>query len=148
MSSQISPIRSDDDHARALAEIEALWSAPEGSEEADRLEVLATLVDAYERERHAIELPDPVEAITFRLEQAGLDRADLAEILGGKARVSELLNRRRPLSLRMIRALHEELGVPAEVLIRPLATAPKVASRGTSARKRRAASLKQKQARA
>jgi HTH-type transcriptional regulator/antitoxin HigA len=114
----IHPIRDDQDHARALAQIERLWSAELGSRAGDLLEVLSTLVEAYEREHHAIDPPDPIEAIKFRVEQAGLDRAALAEILGSKARVSEILNRKRRLTLPMIRALNAKLGIPAEVLIR------------------------------
>ncbi len=113
----IHPIRNDEDHARALAEIERLWGAPEGSAEAEALEVLVTLVDAYETKHHRIDPPDPIEAILFRVEQQGLTRADLVPILGSRARVSEVLNRRRPLTLGMIRRLRRALGISADVLI-------------------------------
>ncbi len=113
----VRPIRNDRDHARALKEIKRLWGAKRGSSEADRLDVLVTLVDAYEARHHAILPPHPVEAILFRMEQAGLSRADLVRILGSRARVSEVLNRRRPLSLTMIRRLRKELGISADVLV-------------------------------
>ncbi len=113
----IRPIRDDEDHARALAQIEALWGAEEGTPEAEQLEVLVTLVDVYEAEHHAISPPDPISAIEFRMEQQGLTRKDLEPALGGRARVSEILNRKRPLSLRMIRRLRTELGLSADVLL-------------------------------
>ncbi len=114
----IRPIRTEEDYEAALARIEALWDAAPGSEEADELEVLATLVDVYEEEHEPIPPPDPVEAILFRLEQSGRTRKDLAEILGvGRGRVSEILNRRRGLSLSMIRKLARSMNIPAEVLI-------------------------------
>ncbi len=114
----IRPIRTEEDYEAALARIEALWDAAPGSEEADELEVLATLVDVYEEGHEPIPPPDPVEAILFRLEQSGRTRKDLAEILGvGRGRVSEILNRRRGLSLSMIRKLARRMHVPAEVLI-------------------------------
>jgi HTH-type transcriptional regulator/antitoxin HigA len=115
--SAIHPIRNDEDHAQALAEIERLWGAPDGSPEAESLEVLVTLVDAYEARHHRVDPPDPVEAILFRLEQQGLTRADLVPILGSRARVSEILNRKRPLTLAMIRRLRRALGISADVLI-------------------------------
>jgi HTH-type transcriptional regulator/antitoxin HigA len=117
MNVHVQAIRNDRDHARALEQIEQLWGAEALSPEADLLEVLVTLVDAYEARYHAIALPDPIEAIKFRMEQAGLSRADLEPILGGRGRVSEVLNRRRKLSIEMIRRLHSELGIPAEVLL-------------------------------
>jgi HTH-type transcriptional regulator/antitoxin HigA len=117
--SDVKPIRSEADHAAALAEIELLWGAPSGTPEGDRLDVLATLIDSYESEHHAIDPPDPIEAIKFRMEQQGLTRKDLEGILGTRTRVAEVLNRRRGLSIHMIRRLHETLGISAEVLIRP-----------------------------
>jgi HTH-type transcriptional regulator / antitoxin HigA len=110
----IHPIRNDSDHESALKRIEALMSAEEGTPEGDELEVWATLVDAYEKAHFPINGPDPVEAITFRMEQLGLDRKDLEPFLGSRARVSEILNKRRGLSLAMIRSLHE---IPLDALI-------------------------------
>jgi HTH-type transcriptional regulator/antitoxin HigA len=115
----VKPIRSEADHAAALAEVEQLWGAPADTPEGDRLDILATLIDAYESEHHAIDPPDPIEAIKFRMEQQGLTRKDLEGILGTRTRVAEVLNRRRGLSIHMIRRLHETLGISAEVLIRP-----------------------------
>ncbi|MGH6681605.1 MAG: helix-turn-helix domain-containing protein [Bradyrhizobium sp.] len=117
--SEIKPIRSEADHAAALAEVECLWGARLGTPEGDRLDILATLIDAYEAEHHPIDPPDPIEAIKFRMEQQGLTRKDLEGILGTRTRVAEVLNRRRGLSIAMIRRLHEKLGISAEVLIRP-----------------------------
>ena len=116
---EIKPIRNEADYEAALAEIEQLWGARSGTPEGDRLDVLATLIDAYEAEHYPIDPPDPIEAITFRMEQQGLTRKDLEGILGTRTRVAEVLNRRRGLSINMIRKLHEKLGISAEVLIRP-----------------------------
>jgi len=116
---EIKPIRSEADYEAALAEVKRLWGARLGTPEGDRLDVLATLIDAYERENHPIDPPDPIEAIKFRMEQQGLTRKDLEGILGTRTRVAEVLNRRRGLSITMIRQLHEKLGISAEVLIRP-----------------------------
>ena len=103
----IRPIRNNSDHENALKRIEALMSALQDTAEGDELDVLATLVDAYEKEHFPIDAPDPVEAIKFRMEQMGLERKDLEPYLGSRARVSEVLNKRRGLSLAMIRSLHE-----------------------------------------
>ena len=113
----IRPIRTSRDHAEALRKIERLWGARRGSRDADDLEVLITLVDAYEATRHPIAPPDPIDAILFRLEQMGLARGDLVEIMGTRARVSEVLNRRRPLTIAMIAKLRDKLGISADVLI-------------------------------
>ena len=113
----VRPIRNDEDHELAMGRIEALWGAEPGTPEADQLEVLVTLVEAYEAEHHAIGPPDPIEAILFRMEQAGLTRKDLEPYIGSRARVSEILNRRRPLTLAMIRRLRDGLGIPADVLV-------------------------------
>ena len=113
----IRPIRNTDDHESALKRIQALMSAKAGTDDGDELDVLATLVDAYEAKHFPIESPDPIEAIRFRMEQLGLDRKDLEPFIGSRARVSEVLNKRRGLSLKMIRALHEELDIPLEALI-------------------------------
>jgi HTH-type transcriptional regulator / antitoxin HigA len=120
--SEIKPIRSEADYEAALAEIETLWGARLGTLEGDRLDVLATLIDAYEAEHHAIDPPDPIEAIKFRMEQQGLARKDLEGLLGTRTRVAEVLKRRRGLSINMIRRLHDELGIAAEILIRPCGT--------------------------
>jgi HTH-type transcriptional regulator/antitoxin HigA len=116
---EIRPIKTDADCDAALREIERLWAAPEGSPEGDRLDVLVTLVEAYERSRFPIDMPDPIEAIRFRLEQQGADTKVLVGVIGSRTRVYEVLRRDRPLSLQMIRRLHERLQIPAEVLIRP-----------------------------
>jgi len=119
MSGEVRPIRSEADYEAALGEVERLWGAKLGTAEGDRLDVLATLIDAYEDEHHPIDPPDPIEAIKFRMEQQGLTRKDLEAIIGTRTRVAEILNRRRGLSIAMIRRLHEKLGISAEVLIRP-----------------------------
>jgi HTH-type transcriptional regulator/antitoxin HigA len=119
MALEVKPIRSEADYEAALAEIERLWGAKAGTLEGDRLDVLATLIDAYESEHDPFDPPDPIEAIKFRMEQQGLTRRDLEAILGTRARVAEVLNRKRDLSIGMIRRLHERLGISAEVLIRP-----------------------------
>lgn len=120
MEADVKPIRSAADHEAALAEIELLWGAKDGTPEGDRLDVLATLVDAYESEFCRFDPPDPIEAIKFRMEQQGLTRRDLETMLGTRARVAEVLNRKRDLSISMIRRLHDGLGVSADVLIRPV----------------------------
>jgi HTH-type transcriptional regulator / antitoxin HigA len=113
----IHPIRTQRDHAGALRQIEKLWGARAGSPAAEKLEVLITLVDAYEAKHHRIDPPDPIEAIRFRMEQEGLARADLEKLIGSRARVSEILNRRRPLTVAMIRRLRDALGISADVLV-------------------------------
>ncbi len=120
MGAEVRPVRSEADYEAAMAEIERLWGAKSGTLEGDRLDVLATLVDAYESEHDPIDPPDPIEAIKFRMDQQGLTRRDLEAILGTRARVAEVLNRKRDLSIGMIRRLHERLGISAEVLIRPV----------------------------
>jgi len=118
----LKPIRSEADYDAALAEVERLWGAPAGTLEGDRLDILATLVEAYENEHYPMDPPDPIEAIKFRMEQQGLTRKDLEGILGSRTRVAEVLKRRRGLSINMIRRLHEKLGISVEVLIRPTRT--------------------------
>ena len=113
----IKPIKSENDHKSALAEIEKLWSAKKGTSRGDRLDILTTLVEAWEDRHHRIDPPDPIEAILFRMDQEGLTRKDLEPYIGPKQRVSDILTRKRSLSLRMIRNLHAGLGIPAEVLI-------------------------------
>jgi HTH-type transcriptional regulator/antitoxin HigA len=114
---KVKPIRSERDYRQALKEIERLMDARAGTAQGDRLDVLATLVEAWEKKHHAIEAPDPIEAIRFAMEQRGLKRRDLEPLIGSRARVAEVLNRRRALTLPMIRRLHLELGIPAESLI-------------------------------
>src|SRR6266852_8980524 len=119
MAGELKPIRSKSDHKKALAEVERLWGARSGTPAGDRLDVLATLIDAHETEHYPMDPPDPIEAIKFRMEQQGLTRKDLEPLIGTRTRVAEVLNRKRGLSVGMIRRLHERLGISAEVLIRP-----------------------------
>jgi HTH-type transcriptional regulator/antitoxin HigA len=116
---EIKPIRTKSDYKRTLREIERLWDAKQRTPEGDRLDVLATLVEAYEKKHFPIDPPDPIEAIRFRLEQQGLDPRALVGVIGGRSRVYEVMERKRALSLEMIRRLHQHFGIPAEVLIRP-----------------------------
>jgi HTH-type transcriptional regulator / antitoxin HigA len=115
----VRPIRSEHDYESALSEVEGLFESRPGTPEGDRLEVLVALVEAYERKHHPIPPPDPIEALLYHMESRGLTRRDLEPYLGSRARVAEVLNRRRSLTIEMIRRLHEGLGLPAEVLIRP-----------------------------
>ena len=115
----IKPIKTESDYQSALREIEKLFGAEPGTSAGDRLEVLATLVEAYEDEHYNIPAPDPVEAIFYFMESRGLTRADLEPYIGSRARVSEVLNRKRPLTLSMIQRLNAELGIPAEILVKP-----------------------------
>lgn len=115
----IRPLRTEDDYKTALGEIENLWGAPYSSPEGDRLEVLVTLVEAYEQKHYPIDPPDPIEAILHQMESQGLNRRDLEPLLGSRGRVSEILNRKRPLSIEMIRSLHTNLGISADVLVQP-----------------------------
>lgn len=114
----IKPIKTERDYRRVLKEIDGLMDARPNTPEGDRLDVLATLAEAWEARHHAIEAPDPVEAIRFAMEQRGLTRRDLEPLIGSRARVAEVLNRKRQLTLRMIRLLHSKLGISAEALIR------------------------------
>lgn len=115
---EIRPIKSDSDYQATLKEIEGLMAAEAGSPEGDRLDVLVTLVEAYERRHYPLDFPDPVEAIKFRMEQQGLTVDDLVPVIGRRNRVYEILARKRPLTLRMIEGLHEVFGIPAESLLR------------------------------
>jgi len=115
----IRPIRTETDYEAALAEIDHLFDAAPYTPEGDRLEVLATLVEAYEEQHYSIPAPDPIEALKYHMESRGLCRRDLEPYLGSRARVAEVLNRKRPLSLQMIRRLHTGLGIAAEILIQP-----------------------------
>lgn len=114
----VRPVRTEADYDAALCEIEALMDARPGTSDGDRLDVLVTLVQAYEARHHSVPPPDPVDAIRFRMEQAGLMPRDLEPFIGSRARVSEVLNRRRSLTLPMIRRLAEGLQLAAEVLVR------------------------------
>lgn len=118
---EIRPIRTEEDYKQSLREVSAYFdNEPQpGSPDGDRFEILLTLVAAYESKHYPVELPDPVEAIKFRMEQAGLTAKDLVPAIGQLNRVYEILNRKRPLTLKMIWNLHEKLGIPAESLIRP-----------------------------
>jgi HTH-type transcriptional regulator/antitoxin HigA len=116
----IKPIRTGADHERALRRIETLWRSPLGSPKGDELEVLVTLVEAYEERNFPVDLPDPLEAIRFRLEQKGKDLSALVGVVGQRTRVYEVMRGDRPLSLQMIRNLHDRLGIPAEVLLKPV----------------------------
>ena len=113
----IRPIKTEVDYDAALAEVEALWGADTDTPEGDKLDVLITLVEAYEAKQHPIDPPDPVEAILFRMEQSGLKRKDLEAFIGRSGRVSEVLNRKRPLTVEMIRKLWKGLHIPLESLI-------------------------------
>ena len=117
---QLKPIKTDADHEAALLEIERLWGASEGTADGDRLEILITLAEAYEDAHFPMDMPDPIEAIKFRLEQQGVDKKALIGIIGSRTRVHEVLRRDRALSLTMIRRLNEKLKIPAEILIRPV----------------------------
>lgn len=114
----IKPIKSERDYRRVLKEIDALMDAKAKTAAGDRLDVLVTLAEAWEQKHYPISAPDPVDAIQFAMEQRGLSRRDLEAYIGSRARVAEILNRKRSLTLSMIRKLHSGLGIPAEVLIR------------------------------
>jgi len=119
MATELKPIRNEVDYEAALSEAQKLWGAKTGTPDGDRLDILATLIDVYEAKHHPIDPPDPVEAILFRMEQQGLTRKDLEPLIGPRNRVADILNRKRGLSIEMIRQLHDRLGISAEVLIRP-----------------------------
>ena len=134
---EIHPIRNDRDHAKAVRQLEKVWGAAAGTREADAFEILVTLIDAYEAKHHPIDPPDPIEAIKFRMEQNGLTRADLEPMIGSRARVSEVLNRQRPLTIAMIRKLRDGLGISGDVLIGG-ASAPKARKKTIAAFEARA----------
>lgn len=115
----IKPIRTETDYEDALKEVEKLWGTAPGTPDGDRFEVLFTLVEAYEDQHYPILPPDPVAAIEYYMDSRELDRRDLEQYIGSSGRVSEILNRKRPLTLGMIRKLNAGLGIPAEVLIQP-----------------------------
>lgn len=118
----IRPIRNDNDHRAALAEIDACWGAAEGTEEADRLDVLVTLVESYEAKRWPIEATesfDPVDVLHYAIEELGHSQTELAELLGSRSRASEILARRRALTVEMIHKISEAWKIPADLLVRP-----------------------------
>jgi len=118
----IKPIKTEADYQTALEQIEKLFDAAPDTPEGDLLEVLVTLVEAYEEKHYSIPKPDPIEAILYHMESRGLTRRDLQPYIGSRARVSEVLNRKRSLTMEMIRNLHKGLGIPAEILIQPYHT--------------------------
>ncbi|MCU7548596.1 helix-turn-helix domain-containing protein [Chitinophagaceae bacterium LB-8] len=113
----IKPIKTKKDYQAAMERLEMIFDAKPGTPEGDELEVLGILIDKYEQERYPIGFPDPIEAIKFRMEQLGYSQGDLAKIVGLKSRASEILNKKRKLTLEMIRQLHQVLGIPTDVLI-------------------------------
>ena len=113
----IKPIRTQRDYHTALKRLEVIFDSKPGSKEGDELEVLGLLIEKYEQEHFPIDFPDPIEAIKFRMEQMGYSQNDLAEVVGLKSRASEILNRKRKLTLDMIRQLHHAFGIPTDVLI-------------------------------
>jgi len=115
----VRPIRTEADYEAALAEVGTLMHARPGTADGDRLDILTTLIEAYEAEHHAIDAPDPVALIEFVMEQRGLDRAAIGKFIGERGRVSEVLSKKRALSLPMIRKLHDGLGLPAAALVKP-----------------------------
>jgi HTH-type transcriptional regulator/antitoxin HigA len=114
---KIKPIKTKKDYEQALERLELIFDAKKGTEKGDELEILGMLIDMYEKEKFPIGFPDPVEAIKFRMEQLGYNQTDLANVVGLKSRASEILNRKRKLSLEMIRQIHSRLNIPTEVLI-------------------------------
>lgn len=113
----ITPIKNEKDYQKALCRLEVIFDSKKGTEQGDELEILSILIDKYENEYFPIGMPDPIEAIKFRMEQMGMKQKDLAEVVGFKSRVSEILNKKRKLTLDMIRKLNTTLHIPTEVLI-------------------------------
>ncbi len=113
----VKPIKTKKDYQNALSRLEAIFDAKHGSPQGDELEVLGILIDKYEQEHYPIDFPDPIEAIKFRMEQLGYNQSDLANVVGLKSRASEILNKKRKLTLEMIRNLHDRLHIPTDVLI-------------------------------
>lgn len=142
---EIKPIRTKADYRATLKEVEALMDAQAGTPEGERLDVLTTLVEAYERKHFPMDLPDPIEAIRFRMEQSGLGPKDLVPMIGQLNRVYEVLARKRPLTLAMIRALHAKLGIPSELLIREPAAQYRAARRPGSKGRARKSRVQPKQ---
>ena len=118
----IRPIKTKSDYRRALREVERLWDAEPGTEAGDRVDVLVTLIEAYEATHHPVPAPDPIAAIEFMMEQKALTRRDLEPAIGSRGRVSEVLTRKRPLTLPMVRALAALLDIPTDVLVQPYET--------------------------
>jgi HTH-type transcriptional regulator/antitoxin HigA len=135
----IKPIKTEEDYKAALAEVATLMDAELDTPEGDRLDVLSTLIEAYEARHWPIDPPDPIDAIKARMAQHGLRPRDLEPLLGGRGRVSEVLNRKRPLTLAMIRRLHRELGIPAAVLVKepPIAMPSRSRKKHSPSRPRR-----------
>ncbi|MFN6944499.1 MAG: type II toxin-antitoxin system HigA family antitoxin [Cytophagaceae bacterium] len=115
---EIRPIRNINDYNEALEKLELIFDAKQGTPEGDELEILTILIDKYEKENFPIDLPDPIEAVKFRMEQLNMKQKDLAATIGFKSRISEVLNRKRKLTLDMIRKLHEQLNIPTNILIK------------------------------
>ncbi len=113
----IKPIKNQKDYSQAIERLETIFDAKKNTEEGDELEVLSILIDKYEEKNFPIEFPDPIEAIKFRMEQLGYNQADLAKVVGLKSRASEILSKKRKLSINMIRQLHDKLNIPTDVLI-------------------------------
>ena len=111
-------IKTEKDYQKAIKRLELIFEAKKGSKDGDELELLSLLIDNYEKDKYPIELPDPIEAIKFRMEQLGYKQKDLAEVMGLKSRVSEILNKKRKLTLEMIRTLNQVLGIPTEILVK------------------------------
>jgi HTH-type transcriptional regulator/antitoxin HigA len=130
---EIKPIRSEEEHGQALRAMERLWGAKAQTRDGDRLDVLALLLEAYEKAHWPIDPPDPIDAIKFRLEQQGLDERALVGVIGTRSRVHEVLHGRRKLSLPMIRRLHERFGIPAEILISPTGSGRRMPMRRANA---------------
>jgi HTH-type transcriptional regulator/antitoxin HigA len=114
---KLKPIKSESDYNQALERLEQIFDAKKGTEQGDELEILGILIEKYENENFPIEMPDPIEAIKFRMEQLNYTQNDLADLIGLKSRASEILNKKRKLSLEMIRKLNSKFGIPSEVLI-------------------------------
>jgi HTH-type transcriptional regulator / antitoxin HigA len=130
---EIKPIKTETDYQAALLEVERLFDAKQNTSEGDMLEILTTLIEAYEEAHYSIPQPDPVEAILYCMESRGLTRKDLEPYIGTRARVAEIINRKRPLSLNMIQKLHLGLGIPAEALLQPYKITSSRAKKASSA---------------
>ena len=115
---EIKPIKTEMDYKDALHRMEAIFSAKTGTAEGDELEILGIFIEYYEEAHFPFDLPDPIEAIMFRMDQMNLNQQDLTKIIGSKSRASEIMNRKRPLSIRQIRTLQKTLNIPAEVLLK------------------------------